>query len=297
MAHWTDWLITGTGAAIVLVALRDIFHTIWHPSGRGDLSHLVMRGLWRVGQRRRDRGTAGVLTGPIALALVIGMWLVLLIGGGALVYAPHMPEAFVLQSGLDVSERSTVLDAVYLSMVTLATLGYGDIVPAAGWLRVAVPIQGLIGFALLTGSVTWVLQVYPALIRRRALAVRLAQLRTVAPADLVHDPDSTLAAPLLEGLAGALVQARVDVTQYSETYYFRDNAQEAALPAMLAVASDLCAAGREAPRKDVRLAAGLLGTAIDDFAHVLDQQFLQVGGSTADILTAYARAHHYGGEG
>jgi hypothetical protein len=293
---WIEWLITGFGAVIVLVALRDIFHTIWHPTGRGDLSHLVMRGLWRLGQRRRDRGTAGVLTGPLALAVVILLWLALLIGGGALVYVPHMPEGFVLQSGLDVRERSVVLDAVYLSTVTLATLGFGDIVPQAGWLRVLVPAQALIGFALLTGSVTWVLQVYPALTRRRALAVRLALLRTVAPGDLVGDPESALAAPLLDDLASALVQARVDVTQYSETYYFRDGVEEAALPAMLAVASGLCAVGRAAPRKDVRVAAGLLGTAIDDFARVLDEQFLRVGGSTDEILTAYARAHHYGGQ-
>ncbi|SFF77455.1 potassium channel family protein [Blastococcus tunisiensis] len=293
MAYWADWLITGVGAVLVLVALRDIFHTIWHPSGRGDLSHLVMRGLWRLGQRRRDRGTAGVLTGPIALALVIGMWLVLLIGGGALVYVPHLPESFQYQSGLDVSERSVVLDAIYASTVTLATLGFGDIVPTAGWLRAVVPVQGLIGFALLTGSVTWVLQVYPALTRRRALAVRLAQLRTVSAFDLVQDPHSTLAAPLLESLAGALVQARVDVTQYSETFYFRDGDEEAALPAMLSVASTLCAAGHEAPRNDVRLAATLLSTAIDDFARVLDRQFLGVGGSTGEILAAYARAHNY----
>ena len=291
------WLITALGVVVVLVALRDIFHTIWHPSGRGDLSHLVMRGLWRLGQRRRDRGAAGGLTGPVALAVVIGMWLVLLICGGALVYGPHLPEGFVFQSGLDVGDRSRVLDAVYLSTVTLATLGFGDIVPEAGWLRAVLPIQALIGFALLTGSVTWVLQVYPALTRRRALAIRLAQLRMVPAVDLVGDPDSTLAAPLLDGLAGALVQARVDVTQYSETYYFRDGAEEAALPAMLAVACDLCAAGRAAPRKDVRIAAVLLGAAIDDFARVLDDQFLRVGGSTADVLAAYAQAHRHGDQG
>jgi Ion channel len=294
--QWIDWLITGIGAAVVLVALRDIFHTLWHPSGRGDLSHLVMRGLWRLGQRRRDRGAAGVLTGPLALAVVILMWVVLLIAGGALVYVPHLPEGFIFQSGVDVSERSRVLDAVYLSTVTLATLGFGDIVPQAGWLRVVVPMQALIGFALLTASVTWVLQVYPTLIRRRALAVRLAQLRTVAPEALVGDPQSTLAAPLLDDLASALVQARVDITQYSETYYFRDRDEQAALPAMLAVAGDLCAAGRAAPRQDVRVAAGLLGTALDDFARVLDEQFLRVGGSTDELLAAYAAAHHHGGQ-
>jgi hypothetical protein len=30
-----DWLITAAGAGIVLFAVRDRFHTIWHPSGQG----------------------------------------------------------------------------------------------------------------------------------------------------------------------------------------------------------------------------------------------------------------------
>jgi len=294
---WLDWTITATGVLVVLVALRDIFHTLWHPSGRGTISSGVMRAAWRMGRRRRDRGSDRVQTGPVALALVILTWVTLLIAGGALVYVPHLPEAFVFQTGLDVSERSDVLDAVYLSTVTLATLGFGDIVPAEGWLRIAVPVHALIGFALLTASVTWVLQVYPALIRRRALAVRLAGLRSVSREELLHDPDSALAAPLLESLATSLAQARVDLTQYTETYYFRDGTEEAALPAMIGVATALVESGRCAPRSDVRVAAALLGAAVDDFARILDDAFLHSGGGTPEILSAYAEAHHYAAQG
>ena len=286
---WLDWLISGLGVLVVAVALRDIFHTLWHPSGRGSLSTQVMRVVWWAGRRRRDRSSG--LTGPGGLGLVILLWVVLLIAGGALVYVPHLPEAFSFSSGLDVSGRSRVLDAVYLSTVTLATLGFGDIVPVEGWLRIAVPVQALVGFGLLTASVTWVLQIYPALVRRRALAVRLALLRSVTPEDLLHDPGSTLAASLLESLAGSLVQARVDLTQYAETYYFRDGNEEAALPAMIGVATVLAESGRSAPRPDVRVAAVLLGTSVDDFARVLDDQFLHTGGGRDEILAAYTRAH------
>lgn len=292
-----DWLITAAGVLVVGVALRDIFHTLWHPSGRGDLSSWVMRAVWWLGRRRRERGTAGVLTGPVALVLVILSWITLLVGGGALVYAPHLPEAFLFQSGLDVSGRSDVLDAVYVSAVALATLGLGDVVPTAGWLRIAVPVQALIGFGLLTASVTWVLQIYPALIRRRALAVRLAQLRSIPFDDLLLDPQTGSAAVLLDGLAGELAQARVDLTQYSETYYFRDGTEEAALPAMVRVAADLASAGRRAPRTDVRLAAVRLGRAVDDFAQVLDDQFLHTGAGADDVLLAHGRDHHYADRG
>lgn len=292
--QWLDWSITALGVLVVLVALRDIFHTLWHPSGRGAISSWVMATVWRLGRRRRERGAKGVLTGPTALLLVIVVWIALLVAGGALVYAPHIPEGVVFQSGLDVSERSAVLDAVYLSTVTLATLGYGDIVPVSGWLRIAMPLQALVGFALLTASVTWVLQVYPALTRRRALAVRLAQLRAIPHDELLHDPHSSVAAPLLVELAAALAQARVDHTQYMETFYFRDRSEEASLPAMLGVASALADTGRSAPRADVRAAAVLLSGALDDLAVVIDAQFLHVGGGTDDVLAAYARTHQFG---
>jgi hypothetical protein len=36
----------------------------------------------------------------------------------------------------------------------VATLGFGDIVPESEWLRIVVPAQALIGFALLTAAVT-----------------------------------------------------------------------------------------------------------------------------------------------
>nr|WP_281360133.1 potassium channel family protein [Isoptericola halotolerans] len=60
-----------------------------------------------------------------------------------------------------------VVDALYLSLVSLTTVGYGDITPLTPWLRIAAPVEGLLGFALLTAAVSWVLQVYPALTRRR----------------------------------------------------------------------------------------------------------------------------------
>ena len=37
-----------------------------------------------------------------------------------------------------------VLDAVYVSLVTVARLGFGDVVPRDGWLRIAVPVQALL---------------------------------------------------------------------------------------------------------------------------------------------------------
>ncbi|MDP5182116.1 potassium channel family protein [Blastococcus sp. BMG 814] len=292
MAGWLGWLVTVAGAAVTVLTLRDIFRTLWYPSGQGDLSSHVMRLVWRLGRRRRRAGASGILTGPLALAGVIAVWLLLLVLGGALLYAPHLPEGFAFSSSLDRAERGGVLDAVYVSMVTVATLGFGDVLPTAAWLRIAVPLQAVFGFALLTASVTWVLQVYPALIRRRSLAVRLSLLRRSATAGLLDDPGSASAATLLDGLSAQVVQARVDLTEYAETYYFREGSTDASLPAQLGVAVDLVAAGRAAPRQDVRVAAEVLDTALGDLARIIDEQFLGTGQSAAEVLRRYADDHH-----
>jgi hypothetical protein len=284
------WLVTAAGAAVVLVALRDVFHTLWHPSGHGGLSRRVMRLVWRMGRGPRRHGGSGVLAGPLAMVVVVLVWVTLVVAGCALVYWPHLPGSFDL-GGEAQARGGHFLDALYLSAVTVGTLGFGDIVPTSEWLRVVVPVEALIGFALMTAAVTWVLQIYPALTRRRALAIRLSLLQRVDARRLVDDPDSDLAAPLLESLATELVQVRVDLTQYPETYYFRDGDAEASLPAVLGVAGHLRWAAAQAPRLDARVAGELLGHAIDDFAAVVDQQFLRGGLGSEQVLAAYAADH------
>lgn len=50
---------------------------------------------------------------------------------------------------------------------------------ATDLLRLIVPLEALVGFALLTASVSWLLTVYPALSRRRSLAYEITLLREV----------------------------------------------------------------------------------------------------------------------
>ncbi|TFV79337.1 two pore domain potassium channel family protein [Blastococcus sp. CT_GayMR19] len=222
------------------------------------------------------------------MPVVVVAWVLLILLGWSLVYWPHLPSGFVFGSGLDSSARASWTDAVYLSAVTLATLGFGDIVPADGWLRIAVPVEALLGFPLITAAVSWVLQVYPALTRRRALAVRLSLLRRVDTVGLVAGQRSVLAASVLENLAMSMAQLRGDLTQFSETYNVRDADQNLSLPAMLGVATELTEAARRSAVPDVRHAGELVEAAVGDYLDVVDKQFLRVGGSAQKIAAAYA---------
>jgi hypothetical protein len=214
--------------------------------------------------------------------------------GWTLIYWPHLDVDFALSGDLQGATRGGFLDALYLSMVTVATLGFGDIVPVGEEMRVAVPVQSLLGFVLLSAAVTWVLQIQPALTRRRALAIRLSLLRRAGAVRVLAEEDVPMAAGLLEDLAGELVQARVDLTQYAETYYFRDGEEAASLAATIGTAAELARAATASRRVDLRFAGSLLDAALGDLARLLDEQFLRTGGDRSVVLAAYAADHGHG---
>lgn len=281
------WVVTAIGAALVLTALDDMFHTLFHPSGQGRLSWAVMRGIWSLSRGVRHR-RVGTVVGPTAVSAAILLWAGLLIVGWALVYWQQIPEG-VAYSPASAASGSDFVDALSLSMVTGATLGYGDIVPTLAWLRLAAPLQALMGFGLVTVAVTWVLQIYPALQRRRGLALRVAMLRRAHSAPALAGLDSSYAATLLDELATGLMSLRVDLSQYSETYFFREGEADAAMSVQVGHLVDLARAGAGARREDVRAAAAVLRAALDDLAGFLDTQFLHVGGTPAEAFTAFAR--------
>ncbi|MFD8971376.1 potassium channel family protein [Streptomyces sp. NPDC059593] len=283
------WLATPAGAVLVLFILRDVFHTLWHPTRHGGLSRLVMVSLWwlspRLGKRRRPAGLAG----PLGMVTVVATWALTVAVGWGLIYWPHMPEDFSYASGLVPSEHAGPLDALYISLVTLATLGLGDIAPVSGWLRVFAPLEALVGFVLLSATVAWILGIYPALARRRALALRLSHIRRSRATAQALDSDG--GAALLDGLASALSTITVDFLQYAESYYFHDGDENTSLPRQLRYALGLADQANGAHHPDVRLSASVLRRALDDLAVVLDERFLRTGKGPERVFAAYADDH------
>ena len=172
-----DWAIGVTGALLVAVVVRDVFHTLFHPIGHGSIAPQVMRFVWWLLRLFRPDRRIASLTGPLGIALVVLTWGAIAVLGWAMVYFAQMPNGFAYGSELNPAHRNDVLDSLYVSLVTIGTLGFGDIVPTSPLLRVIVPLEALFGFMLLTAAVSWVLQIYPALHRRRVLALQLSTLR------------------------------------------------------------------------------------------------------------------------
>ena len=282
------WALTVLGAVLVAVVLREVFHTLFHPGGRGGVSMFVFRTVWSAAQRLGSRAMA--LAGPAALILVIALWAGGLIVGWALVYWPFMPDGFIFASPLDPGNQGSFADAVYLSWVTQATLGYGDIAPQEDALRMLAPLQATLGFALFTAAVTWVLSIYPALGRRRSLATLIQGFRgateriEAAGANL----DRTALARRLHAMTDGVTSVRVDLAQYPETFYFAPPNESMSLATHLPYAASLSRRGDLGD--EAQTAAAELAIAIEEFAASIGTEHLRMEeADTDEVLRGYRR--------
>lgn len=289
-------VITLLGALLVLVALRDVFDTLFHPHGRGVVSQTLIRVVWRA-TRRLVRGNHRVLSlaGPIAFIGVIVVWGSLVVVGFALIIWPHLPDAFIFAEGLDPSKQDGFVDALYLSMVNLTSLGYGDIVPTSDLLRLLGPLETLIGLGLLTASISWILLLYRVLSDYRSLSHEIALLMEAERAGEtgLAEIEPSVAAGVLADLTSRVVPIRDDLVHSPIAYYFhpRDprHALPVLLPGLLGVVERCSAPDRPVA---LRFQAAMLGEAIGDLLSTIADEFLRApAGDPHEALAGYRRDH------
>lgn len=166
------------GALSIALAQLDVVATVLHPQVESPLSNRFQRVVWRVlgtlGRvvPNRTRGHELLSWGlPLMTGGLILVWLALLLVGFALLYAPWIDN----EAAFTPPESSSLsfADALYFSGVTLTTVGFGDIQPAAWPFRMLAVAEAASGFVVVSLSVAYLLGVYPALSRQRTAAVAL----------------------------------------------------------------------------------------------------------------------------
>jgi hypothetical protein len=279
--------MTITGA-VVIIGLRDMFHSLLHPRGKGALSHTVLSGIWRLSRASGHR--FGSAVGPAGMLTVVVLWVGLQAVGWALVYAPHVPAGFTYSPGIDPDRYPDLVEALYISFVNLATLGFGDVVPTDPWIRLATPVQALTGFGLLTAALTWFTQVYPPLSRRRTLALNLNALAETDYAHTVPALEPAAAARVVEELGDQINKTTVDLTQNTESYYFQEQASEFSLARQLPHALTLRDAASACPSAQLHTSARVLDQALTHLATKL-KDFGNTGDDLGAVFGAYAADH------
>jgi hypothetical protein len=216
--------------------------------------------------------------------------------GWALIFWPHMPGGFRVDAGVEAA-GSDFVHALNVSLVTLTTVGFGDITPTSAALRLILPLEALLGFGLLSASISWLVSIYPALSRRRSLAYEISLLRAADAEDdlslVALPPDA--AERLLAELTSRLVAVERDLVHFPISYYFSAGDPRFSLPVAAPYLLELARRGiDETQPMIVRFRARLLmqgrrRSGADDRHAVPPLRRDHAGGTTARVRSRPSR--------
>lgn len=246
-------ITVAVGIALILIGLLDVFLTVLHYDGAALLGRLTSRGTWGTVRAltapmpRRPRTYLRCLGAPLMIPVTLSVWLILQILGFALLYQPGLESG---QFHITGDNEAGFPLAVYTSVVTVATLGYGDVTPTTPLFQALTGMQALIGFALLTLTISYLSNVYTALQHLSLLGAELQQQSTDP-----SDPEGLLAAhltsegsrdlgPRLESLRQRLLMYSEGLRRYPIVYYFHSRYSSRSLPEVFGNLGHLAAALR-----------------------------------------------------
>ncbi|MDQ2676512.1 MAG: potassium channel family protein [Actinomycetota bacterium] len=286
-----DVVLTLAGILLIAITLRDIFATLFHPLGRGYVERWVVGAVSRVGRRWvHVWQAASILIGPLGYILVVATWAGMLTLGWALIFLPHLPDGFLFAQGLDPAENGRFVDALYVSLVNLTSLGYGDLAPEAWVLRILGPTETLFGLGLLTASISWLIAIYGVISRRDAFAheVQLTQAAEERLGERLVDADPELLERLVASFTQQLVTVRRDLIHFPITQHFRVEDEERALSGLIPFLRRLVEESTEPDCPHALQVRGqMLGMAIEDFADTLRVRLRMAGETTEETLEHY----------
>jgi len=270
------WIIAGVFCTSA--ALHDVFHTLFHPAGRGAMSDYAARVVWRFFRPLARRNYTNItLAGPVAIITIMAIWITLVVVGFALIYFPYIQARYVFASGLPYHQRNFV-DALSASLGALITFG-GDLNPTTRTLRLLEGIQAVVGFGLLTANVSWLLSLYPVLEKRHTVGHEINLLHNAEMETGINilDLPSEEGQPVLWGLARDIVELRNHLIQFPISYYFHSGDDQSGLSAGLPYVAEIAAAAsRPNMAPSYRVAGIALGRSIDDYLDKVAEIFLRM---------------------
>ncbi|WP_348643116.1 two pore domain potassium channel family protein [Mesorhizobium sp. B2-3-4] len=164
----------GLGILLILIVLLDIFLTVLYARiGTSIVGSRVARLVWDTFVQAAEifgsrQGAVLSLCGPVILVLLVGVWALGLTLGAALIVHPELGTSIRATNGATPTDFVT---AMYAGGTSMAIVGASDFTPHTSLTRLLFLFNSLIGTSVISLTLTYLMQVYTALLRRNLLAL------------------------------------------------------------------------------------------------------------------------------
>ncbi|HVL51579.1 MAG TPA: potassium channel family protein [Actinomycetota bacterium] len=155
------WIIAGV--ILIVAGTVDLFMTVLYYDAAGRLSLRMYRWVWAICRRLAfkvpHRHSAFILSLGVPLMVLSSLlsWIALQVFGFAAIYHVGLNRgSFRFSEGLE----GGVVEALYLSGISLSGLGYGDLAPITAPFQLIAALQALVGYGFLTLAIAYVVNVY-----------------------------------------------------------------------------------------------------------------------------------------
>ena len=260
MAGWIEQL---AGALVILCTLLDIFLTALYAkigahgasrAGAGIISLRVARATWWLfrhitGRLPVNRDAAWSFCGAVTVVCLVLVWSALLALGAALMLHPALGEGVRSSSSPHVRD---FLSALYVGGSSLSIASSSDFYPQTGFYRLLYLVNALIGTASISVTITYVLQIYSAVLQRNALSLSLYVMtkNTADPAVLLCGlgPQGRFDAgyTIVANLGSQLTAVKEAHHLYPLLFFYRPYQPANSIPQIAFIALDMVALLRSA---------------------------------------------------
>jgi hypothetical protein len=168
-------LLIAAGVVVLAVAVYDVLSTtLAMETAAGPVTRRVAKSWWRLSHRMASgpRSPWMIISGPAVLVLSVGVWLLLLWAGWALIFSADV-DAVVSST---TREPAGGWARVYFAAFSAFTLGLGDYIPSSAPWQVATSLAVISGLVLTTMAITYLIPVVNAVTARRVQASQIASL-------------------------------------------------------------------------------------------------------------------------
>ncbi len=163
------------GILLLIVVTIDLVSTILLMSGGGIISNLISKGIWKILYRLSHRDARSSLlrkAGIVILVAIFFTWIFLIWTGFSLIYLSD------IDSVIDTSteEITNTIGKIYFVGYTISSLGNGDLKSGSDPWRIFSNVMSLYGTFFITLSISYLIPVLAAVIKKRALSGYIYQL-------------------------------------------------------------------------------------------------------------------------